>query len=223
MIIYCLTNNVNGKAYVGQTVQRLSARTYDHGREKTAIGAALRKYGSENFTAEVLQSCRTQAALNRAEKKWIRDLDTMAPNGYNLHEGGKGGRLTPAHRRKIGDSLRGRKRSPEFKKKVSEGLKGRDITWAKKISDGSRKRWEANRDERCLEGLRKGRAQPQSAERRVRASQKNPTRRLSDDDIRAIRRNADRETQTALAERYGVTQCHVSRIQRRVAFGWLED
>lgn len=55
-VIYFLQNTINGKGYVGQTIQKLSARLSQHKNGKDQlIDKAIQKYGWENFTHEVLE------------------------------------------------------------------------------------------------------------------------------------------------------------------------
>lgn len=85
MIIYKLTNTVNGKAYVGQTIQAFKKRIGQHrNNRKSFIGQAIRKYGWENFKAEILEECSSYEELDEREKYWIAFFNTMVPNGYNL-------------------------------------------------------------------------------------------------------------------------------------------
>lgn len=61
MIIYKITNLINGKIYVGQTKRTLKARIYQHiHRSESAISLAIQKYGWENFKAEIIEECETQ-------------------------------------------------------------------------------------------------------------------------------------------------------------------
>lgn len=91
MVIYLLTNLINGKQYVGQTIQQLRFRIYDHKlKKKFYIGQAIDKYGLENFKIEILEECSTKEQLDERERYWIAKLNTKAPNGYNLTNGGEG-------------------------------------------------------------------------------------------------------------------------------------
>lgn len=93
MIVYKLTNQVNGKEYVGVTKKSWCRRWGNHlyrakhgGPE--AIYGAIRKYGKDNFQVVILAECETENELGRLEKKYISELKTMIPNGYNMTEGG---------------------------------------------------------------------------------------------------------------------------------------
>lgn len=101
MIVYKITNLLSGKIYVGQTVRTLEKRIDQHKRRtESAISQAIKKYGWENFSAEVLEECETQEQLDEREIFWIAKLDCISPKGYNLNEGGSGGRTPMAETRK---------------------------------------------------------------------------------------------------------------------------
>ena len=97
-IIYCYTNKINGKKYVGQTINpknRYSAHksSYQNPKDKeydSLLHRAFRKYGFENFTYEVLvQDIDDVEILNQLEKYYIKKLNCQIPNGYNVESGGK--------------------------------------------------------------------------------------------------------------------------------------
>jgi group I intron endonuclease len=92
MVIYQLTNIVNDKIYIGQTIQTLDARLSAHRspriRNKSPIANAIRTYGSQYFTVEILRRCKTISELNRYEKHYISSLKSLWPRGYNLDSGG---------------------------------------------------------------------------------------------------------------------------------------
>ena len=88
-VIYKITNALNGKCYVGQTRQKLNRRLNGHksNKGKSAIDAAIKKYGWENFTVAVIEECPVEQ-LDEREMFWIAALNTKIPNGYNLTDGG---------------------------------------------------------------------------------------------------------------------------------------
>ena len=93
-IIYLLHDTTNGMEYVGQTTQTLDARFRQHCNNKRHdmyIDNMIRAHGAENFDRYVLVECATQDELNVWEPFFIILLDTKAPNGYNLKDGGDGG------------------------------------------------------------------------------------------------------------------------------------
>jgi group I intron endonuclease len=96
--IYKIQNKLNGKIYVGQSVdieRRWKEHISDAKNENKlrnynmTIHKAFRKYGIENFTFEVLELCEKEELDNR-EKYWIITLDTLnKEKGYNIASGGQ--------------------------------------------------------------------------------------------------------------------------------------
>ena len=123
MIIYKITNLINNKIYIGQTIRSLEVRIKAHTHAKSYIGKALRKYGLENFKIEVIDTASSADDLNSKEKYWIETYNTISPSGYNLKEGGVQGRLSKESIEKISKTLTGRKVPLEVVKKVSEKRK----------------------------------------------------------------------------------------------------
>lgn len=93
-----ITNQINGKIYIGQTIQPLAQRLQRHfclGESSAAemgmaIKRAVKKYGKENFKAVVLEECDRSVSDDR-EKYYIQKYDSYN-NGYNCTKGGDGGR-----------------------------------------------------------------------------------------------------------------------------------
>jgi group I intron endonuclease len=114
--IYCHTNKVNGKRYIGQTVCSMEKRWSDHvitarnGAGCRVFGAAIRKYGPESFDHEVLEVVTgAQAEADKAESKWIVQLRSRAPEGYNLAVGGGGNGRHHEDSKRLMSELAGRR------------------------------------------------------------------------------------------------------------------
>ena len=88
--VYGITNKIDGKRYVGQTIKKISYRFNEHARANSPLGEAMRQYGRENFELVELEKCYSFEELNEAEKKWIKEWDCKEPNGYNRTDGGDG-------------------------------------------------------------------------------------------------------------------------------------
>lgn len=94
--IYKITNNINGKSYVGQSINikdRWKQHIYKAYNEKeigynSAIHQAFRKYGEENFSFDVIELCKKEE-LDEKEIYWIKKLNTLSPLGYNILPGGQ--------------------------------------------------------------------------------------------------------------------------------------
>lgn len=94
--IYKITNNINGKVYVGQSTD-IKRRWYQHKWEykeedrleyNSIVHKAFRKYGIENFSFEIIEECSPEI-LDEKERYWISKLNTLQPNGYNIMVGGQ--------------------------------------------------------------------------------------------------------------------------------------
>ena len=96
-IIYCAYNKVNGKRYIGQTIQRLCERKAAHYNKDADLyfHKALRKYSPENWEWTIIDYADNKEALNDKEIYWIAYYDTTNPNkGYNIQSGGQGANQT---------------------------------------------------------------------------------------------------------------------------------
>ncbi len=98
MLIYKITNTVNNKSYIGQTIKTAEERWKEHkahafgshpNDQNKTLYKAIRKYGVENFTFEVLQdNIETFEQLDKAEIYWI-DYYNSFVKGYNETFGGQ--------------------------------------------------------------------------------------------------------------------------------------
>ena len=117
MWLYKLTNKINGKGYVGTSVnpisQRLSRHLYaaNSGRKDMAIACAIRKYGLDAFEVECLAHTDDYEQLLQMEIAAIKEHGTLFPYGYNISEGGQGSRraCSETTRAKISARTKGRK------------------------------------------------------------------------------------------------------------------
>lgn len=148
--IYKIINLKNGKIYIGKTTQSLKRRFNQHisralsNEERLKhiyLYSAIRKYGKESFSIELIEEVKKEL-LNQREEWWIKFYKTTEKeNGYNLTGGGDGGtNMLPSTikkiketknkngtwlhseetKRKISTSHKGKKFSEEHKRKLSE-------------------------------------------------------------------------------------------------------
>ena len=88
MVVYKITNKINGKVYIGQTINSVERRFQRHvsdamsGRLNTHLANAIRLYGSKSFVIEVIDTADSQDELNHKEQYWIRAYDSVR-TGYN--------------------------------------------------------------------------------------------------------------------------------------------
>jgi group I intron endonuclease len=140
--IYKITNKNTGKMYIGQTTQDLEERWRGHRSSKSNcryLKSAIKKYGIYNFEFKLICICFDND-MDKFENDYIKKYNTLVPNGYNLREGGNGGRHNEETKKKISESLKnrtdiiysknqlGRPHTEEIKKKISNSLKGRKLS-----------------------------------------------------------------------------------------------
>lgn len=96
--IYVITNDINGKQYVGKTTDTIENRFKKHLEEysrirceKRPLYSAMNKYGIEHFSVRQLEECDL-SILNEREQYWINQLKTYQ-DGYNATIGGDGSQL----------------------------------------------------------------------------------------------------------------------------------
>lgn len=142
MLIYQITNQVNGKIYIGKfsgkTIKslynyfRAKVKTAERGtRDCVYLANAIRKYGSDNFTiSPILYFPEGIPAeqLNNLERYFIKEFKSRDHSiGYNIASGGAGGSgpVSEERREKARQRRLGQKASPELIKKLSESQRGR--------------------------------------------------------------------------------------------------
>lgn len=117
--IYLTTNTINNKKYIGQRrAFNGSPEDDDYLGSGTILQRAIKLYGKENFTKEILEYCDSLNELNEAEKKWIAYYDAVTSNEfYNIASGGL-----------VGDTWTGRsiEDKEKFKEKIRESNKNRN-------------------------------------------------------------------------------------------------
>lgn len=160
-IIYKFKNTINGKIYIGQTInEERRIREHKNGRncDYMPIDAAINKYGFENFVYSVLwertiEECDIESLkieLNSKEIFYIEHFNCRTPNGYNILKGGNnmigidnpmyGKPISDLHRQRlieshkgIPNSMRGKHYSAEQKDEIVKKWKE---TMAKKYDNG---------------------------------------------------------------------------------------
>ena len=88
MEIYKITNKINGKVYIGQTIRPVQYRFHRHINDAmrniidTHFARAIRKYGPDQWLLEVIDNAETQEELNQKEQYWIQYYNSVE-EGYN--------------------------------------------------------------------------------------------------------------------------------------------
>ncbi len=132
-IVYKITNKINGKIYIGQTIRSISVRWARHildakGGSPCHFHRAIQKYGAQSFVVDVICSTTEIDTLGDLERLWIKKLNSLSPNGYNMTEGGDGGlpgfEHTEETKALMSAKAMGRPQSEETKAKLSAFNKG---------------------------------------------------------------------------------------------------
>lgn len=145
--IYMVINNVTGKRYIGQvmcyyrckgkyTPAGIEKRWYNHvyyaknnikGRGSTYLIHSIQKYGENNHSRKVIYTCDISKA-NYYETKYIRQYNTMVPNGMNIMKGGKNSPLSEVTKQKLRIQAQGKyvgEKNPRYGAIVTEETRQR--------------------------------------------------------------------------------------------------
>lgn len=108
-----LKKKMNGKIYIGQTTRPIHIRLKEHRLGKNsdcvAISRAIKFHDWENFDKDWYE-CPDED-LNLDEELLVREMGTLAPDGYNLKEGGGNGKPSEETKQKMSESHLGEKNS----------------------------------------------------------------------------------------------------------------
>lgn len=147
-IIYKVTNKVNNKVYIGQTIVGFNKRYNYHGRGieriynycisykkygkqyNTYLLKSIEKYGFEAFEViEIFDIAFSKEELDIKEKHYIKQFNCI-DNGYNFNDGGGNGSPTEETRKKLSEAHKGKVISEETKQIWREQRKG-NTPWNK--------------------------------------------------------------------------------------------
>lgn len=150
-IVYCHTNKTNNKKYIEITCQEPNQRFRNGKGYKSSphFYYAIKKYGWDNFTHEILYENLSQDEAKSKEIKLIKQYNTRNKNfGYNITPGGEGysGKDNPWYghhhteetKKKMSEQRKGVPKTEEWKKKIRESNIG------KIVSDETRKKMKEN-------------------------------------------------------------------------------
>lgn len=161
--IYKIINIKNQKIYIGQTTKkrptdRFSQHKYLvlHPQQEKSISylhRAMKSDGIDNFKFEIIEQV-DNLLLNEREKYWIKQYNSLVPNGYNLTVGGQG---TPGFSRpqsqeeknKKGNSVKKYYQNhPQAREKVSQRTKKlwKDPEYREKVISGNKKFYQQHPD-----------------------------------------------------------------------------
>jgi len=141
--IYLIINLLNFKKYVGITKYTLEERFLQHTKRGFILTEAIKKYGKDKFSIELIEEVETSERAYELEQYYIKQYNTKAPNGYNLTDGGDGlygvviseedrkrrsAVMKKLHKEKR-TGMHGKNHSEETKKKMSDASKGKEKPW----------------------------------------------------------------------------------------------
>ncbi len=150
-IVYQHKNKINGKIYIGITMQEPEKRwKYGEGYKTSPhFYSAIQKYGWDNFEHTILFQNLTKEEACRKEQELIAKFNSMNREfGYNSTSGGEMFVMNEETKQKISQAMMGNKNglghpcSEEKKRKISEAQKGRTLTeeHKQKLSEAAKKR-----------------------------------------------------------------------------------
>jgi group I intron endonuclease len=148
----------SGKSYIGLT-KDYERRCQQHQVENSGcplFAAAIKKYGWDNFTHELLIEHISLKEANALEIHYIAEHQAFGPNGYNLTEGGGG--------------QSGRQASDETKTKLSSARRDRITTDVTKAKMSAARKGKARSDESKANQSAATRSIPKSAEHKAKIS-----------------------------------------------------
>ncbi len=124
--VYRTRNNLDGTFYIGQHHGEFDFRYLGSGLH---LIRAVKKYGAENFSVELIESASFQAEIDALEIHFISVHKDCGVRLYNIHDGGFGHQ--PGHsmghevRAKISNTMKGRKRPNDVNEKLRLALTGK--------------------------------------------------------------------------------------------------
>lgn len=156
--VYITTNLVNGKQYIGSHNGEEGDSYLGSGK---ILKEAIKKYGKENFKREILEICDINKNLE-LESKYIKEHNTLVPNGYNILEHGEYNEFTEELRKKLSESKKGRKFSDEHKEKLSKARIGKKLSedTKNKMSDFQKGREKSETERKNISNSKKGKNNP---------------------------------------------------------------
>jgi hypothetical protein len=138
MVIYKTANLINGKYYIGKD----SKNYLNYLGSGIAIKKAIKKYGKENFTKEILCFCKSLEELADKEKEYITTEIINDPSSYNMILGGIGGSVKGRKnilKGKTYEEIFGKEKAEELKKIRSTASKGQNNgMYGKHLTAGSK-------------------------------------------------------------------------------------
>jgi len=230
MYVYIITNNINGKKYIGLSINKKPSFRKSYFGSGKLIKQAIQKHGKENFSKEIIRDFDNEDEARQFEKELIEFNDAVKSGMfYNLAGGGYGGAgigrvLSEETKEKISKSLSGRKR-PDIGEKVRNKLLGRKQSESviAKRSLGLKNAWEKTTDqERADRGAKisnalKGKKTKQ--ETKDRLSRINA--KLTKEQVMEIFDMSNNMTYREIGVKYNLSMSCISEIINKKTYQWV--
>jgi group I intron endonuclease len=147
--LYRITNQVNGKVYIGQSKnprKRWAEHKYSAAPHKKTscmlITRAIKKHNVENFIFKVIDIALNYWQADCLEINYINQYDSRNPEkGYNIHIGGNSVMLNRKHSEETKQKMRNHKWTQVQKDRISNSRKGiLNNRFGKKLSEETKKK-----------------------------------------------------------------------------------
>jgi len=209
--VYKTTNLITKKIYIGKRSRKNNRFGKNYFGSGKIISAAIKKYGIENFTKEVIEYCEVKL-LNEREKYWIAYFNSTDKTiGYNITNGGDGGYTGPAWN--LGKSL-----SEEHRRKVSENHA--DISGINNPMYGKK-----HTEESKLKAAQTRRENPykhtESARRRMSqrgTGENNQNSKLTNEIVMSIRNDHSTLSLSKITKKYNIKKAYAWKIIKRITW-----
>lgn len=226
--IYKITNIINGKFYIGSSVNlnRRKSRHFEDFRKNIHSNPhfqnAYNKYGEENFIFEVIEYVEDKTMLIEREQHWLDYYKPFNEIGYNMV--------------KNASSCLGVKRSEETRKKMSESKKGIPK------SESTKEKMRQPRSEETKEKMRKPKANKnknvENVEKvkpikilktkeeisEIQRGSNNPRAKLTEKDVIEIKRLIKNGvTNREIARKFNIGETTIAQIKTKKRWKHVED
>lgn len=131
--VYMHTNKTNGKKYIGITGQKYLSRRWHNGegyKKQRRFYSAIKSYGWDNFTHEVLFDGLNKDEAERKEAELIAEYRSNTPDcGYNIENGGVINKLSEEQKTHLRNINLGKRHTEETKAKMRLSSLGKSSAW----------------------------------------------------------------------------------------------